>query len=90
MRAVASLAARRGSPQRPPDRPTAGEDVFAVAHRAALAHLEALGALALLDPEEVDWAAHGAAAPFDGCPDCVVREVMHVTVPILLEEISRE
>jgi hypothetical protein len=46
------------------------------AHRAALEHLHKMYDLldAENEGEEVDWS--DAAAPFCGCTDCVVREVL--------------
>ena len=56
------------------------------AHRAAVDRLtdldEALGRES--DGEEVDWAEVGATAPYDGCYDCVVREVLHAGIESLV------
>jgi hypothetical protein len=63
------------------------------AHRAAVAHLEAC--LAHLDQQaEVDagyleaelLGEDPSSAPFDGCEDCLVREVLHAAWPHLLAE----
>lgn len=47
------------------------------AHRAAVQHLQNLteALWAEDDGADIDWAEHGATAPYDGCDDCVVREV---------------
>jgi hypothetical protein len=37
------------------------------------------------DGETVDWADTPAIAPFDGCPVCIVREVLAAGVQVLAE-----
>lgn len=64
------------------------EDPGVVAHNVALSHLiemyEQLDREH--DGEDVDWAETGAMAVFDGCEDCVVREVLNAGLTSLLEQ----
>lgn len=62
--------------------PTHPEDTAHRAHRAAVQHLQNLteAAWAEEDGTDIDWAELGATAPYDGCDDCVVREVATVVV----------
>lgn len=58
------------------------EDAALRAHRAAVQHLQNLteAMWAEEDGTDVDWTELGATAPYDGCDDCVVREVATVVV----------
>lgn len=63
-----------------------GEDPGVVAHNAARDHLVEMYELLDRehDGEDVDWAESGALAGFDGCEDCVVREVLNAGLASLL------
>lgn len=58
------------------------EDIALRAHRAAVQHLQNLteAMWAEEDGTDIDWAELGATAPYDGCDDCVVREVATVVI----------
>lgn len=64
------------------------EDPGQIAHNVARNHL--IEMYELLDREydggDVDWAEAGAMAGFDGCEDCVVREVLNAGLTSLLEQ----
>jgi hypothetical protein len=69
------------------DEPTMTEsptDWGAMAHKAAIEHLQAC--YEALDEEavrpDVEWP--DTAGPFCGCDDCVVREVLHAAWPIVV------
>ena len=53
------------------------EDTAYRAHHAAVQHLQNLteAMWAEEDGTDIDWTGLGATAPYDGCDDCVVREV---------------
>lgn len=57
------------------------------AHDAAVGHITLCWEL--LDQEndgvDIDWSAYPVMAPFCGCTDCVVREIMHAGLLSLLE-----
>ena len=58
------------------------EDTAHRAHRAAVQHLQNLTEAAWTEEDgtDIDWTELGATAPYDGCDDCVVREVATVVV----------
>lgn len=60
-----------------------------IAHQVAIDHITRLEDAFDEEQEsdaEIDWGALGAAAPFDGCLDCVAREILHAGVGSLLEQ----
>ena len=65
-------------------------DPGAIAHAAAMRHITALNEA--LESEgngaEIDWNAPGldALAPYDGCDNCVVREVLHAGIESLIDQ----
>lgn len=58
------------------------EDIAYRAHRAAVQRLQDLteAMWAEEDGTDVDWTEIGAVGPYDGCDDCVVREVGNVVI----------
>lgn len=54
------------------------------AHRAAMQRWEALEAALSAEEvgEEPEW-PEDMFAPYDGCDDCVVREILHAAWPLL-------
>lgn len=64
------------------------EDPGVVAHNAARMRLVDLEEY--LDRqnegEDVDWAEAGAMAEFDGCEDCIVREVLNAGLTSLVNQ----
>lgn len=62
--------------------PTHPEDTAHRAHHAAVQHLQNLteAAWAEEDGTDIDWTELGATAPYDGCDDCIVREVATVVI----------
>lgn len=76
-----------------PPSPTSASDVVDVgirAHQAAVTHLEEC--MNLLDYEEGEGEPPNVAtmAPFCGCTDCVVREVLFAAYPILTGQAYNE
>jgi len=70
---------------------TSDQDVGMRAHAAAVTHLHACyAALDARDSgvtrDDVDAVDDPASAPFCGCEDCMVREVLHAAWPILSGE----
>ena len=72
----------------PVEEKTMSEDPGVVAHNAARMRLVNLEEF--LDRqdegEDVDWAEIGAMAEFDGCEDCIVREVLNAGLESLLRQ----
>lgn len=60
-------------------------DVGLAAHRLAVAHLEACFEAQDADAERAARVGSPASAPFDGCLDCIVREVLYVMAGVLCE-----
>lgn len=64
-------------------------DPGVIAHQAAIDHIMRLEDAFEEEQEgdaEIDWGELGATAPYDGCFDCVAREILHVGVSSLLEQ----
>lgn len=63
-------------------------DPGTVAHRAVVARLDALYERLEAEDngEDVDWADTPAVAPFCGCTDCLVREVLSAGITSLVEQ----
>lgn len=53
------------------------------AHRAAMAHLDAC-----FEAEFEEEGDTPASAPFCGCSDCVVREVLYAAWPIVVRSVT--
>lgn len=70
----------------PPSDEVVPTDVGIAAHQAAVTHLEECMNALDWDPEDSDGEPEpevATMAPFCGCTDCVVREVLFVAYPIL-------
>jgi hypothetical protein len=62
-------------------------DPGAAAHLAATRHIALCWDLLEQENEgvEIDWSQYDVMAPFDGCTDCIVREILYAGIRSLQE-----